>query len=265
MRGPIRMILLAAAAACGMLMATVAQAAAATLEDTTAKSALLAVYGNPAANDEAVPVGGGLGRNFGFGANLLFQANTSAKVGENLSFTVGGFVLESKDTFLGATVLSNKTGETEIEKSKHENPIGLAIQFVDFQNSTAEKTAAPDYADTQTRPWLAAICGSAATCRVDARKGGEGAHLVEVQDVSFDIGPGAVVQGTVWGTWENGTSLTPPCIKLKTPPTELKADTLIETQGSSVGSEATAVSGKACLLSANNNYDETTKNAITIE
>lgn len=261
MRGPIRSILLAALAVCGLVAAMAVQASAATLEDTTAKSALLAVYGSPASNGTEVPVGGGLGRNFGFGANMLFEANTTAKVGENLDITLGGAVLEAGETFLGGTVLSNKTGESEVEKVKHENPISFAIQFADFQESTVAGTSAPNYSDTEDRPWITEICGSSATCKVDARKGGEGAHLVEIQDVSFNIGPGTVIQGTAWGTWENGTSTTPPCIKLKAPPTELKVDNLVETQGTAIGDEATAFSGKACLISANNNYTEKTKDA----
>jgi hypothetical protein len=256
MRGPVRSIFLAALAACGLTMAIASQATAATLEDTTAKSALLAVYGNP---PETVPVGGGLGRNFGYGENMLFEADTTAKIGTNLSITIGGVALEAGQTYVGATVLSNKTGESEIEKTKVENPLSVALQFIDFQQATPAAT----YADTYDRPSIAEICGSKATCRVDPRAVTAGAHRVKIENISINVGPGTVVQGTVWGTWINGSSTTAPCIELTEP--VVAADTLYETQGAAVGATAEKFKGQACLISANNNYNEKTKDAITLE
>ncbi len=229
---------------------SVAQASASTLEDTTAKAALVAVYGNPGSNGAEVPVGGGLGRNFGFGANLLFQAceKCTTVVGKNLSVTVGGVALEAGDTFLGGTLLSNKTPAT--------SPVSFGLTFVDFQQSTANKEPAATFTDTWDRPWVGELCGKEATCKVDPRGGGAGAHLCKFENVSFNVGPGTVVQGTVWCKWVNGTAEKAPCIELTEPPLneETKFDTLYETQGAVVGGKAEKVKGTACLVSAQNNY-----------
>jgi hypothetical protein len=207
-------------------------------------ASFLAIYGSPSIS-ATQPIGGGVGRNFGFGTNMLFQACTSCTtpVGTNLDITLEGKVLESKDAFIGGTLMSNTTGTG--------NPLSFEIQFADFQASTAAGVATPTYADTSDRPWIAEICGESAACKVDPRVAAK-ALQVEIQDVSLDIGPGIVVQGTVWGQWE-GTK--PPCIKLTLPPpAPLGVDTLVETQGPEPGKEITAVSGKACLISANNEY-----------
>ena len=239
------------------------QASAATLEDTTAKSVLLAVYGNPPAT---VPVGGGLGRNFGFGENLLFEAceTCTTPIGKNLGIKIGTEALEAKQTFVGTTLLSNTTGESEIEKTKVENPVSLAVEFIDFQDASP----AAAFADTYDRPSIAEICGSKATCRVDPRAASAGARKVKIENISFDVGPGIVVQGTIWGVWANGNTATGPCIELTAP--VIAADTLYETQGPAVGAIAENIKGDACVISANNNWftiNETTKthDVITLE
>jgi hypothetical protein len=247
----------AALAVCAFAATSVSQASAAYMKEAGVLPGFLAVYGFPAAvNEVERPVGGGLTRGFGFGENLLFRADTLAEVGKNLSITlekeakvVG--MSEAKDSYLGATLLSNRTGVN--------NPLGVGIQFVDFQDNEAlnekgEKVPAPSYADTWDRPWIAAICSAVAAtkCKTDAQFAPTGEGGVEIENVSFDIGPGTVVQGTAWGKFHPGTTAKPPCISLEKAPAA--APTLVETQGSSVGATASKVEGEACLISANNNY-----------
>jgi hypothetical protein len=267
MRGPIRSILLAALAVCGLAAAFVSQASAATIEDEA--TPLLAIYGNPGSNGAAIPVGGGLGRNYGFGKNMLFQAGNGLGTALSIVLAVGETEVaksEAKETYLGGTLMSNKTGEN--------NPLSFTIQFVDFQDNsiTAEgkTTKVASYSDTSDRPWITEICSPAALiekCKTDAqftepiKKGG-----VKIEDVSFNIGPGTVVQGTAWGEWINGAAKVAPCIKLTTPAAGVP--TLVETQGAAVGAKAKTVTGEACLISANNDWykvgTELQEPAITI-
>src|SRR5580704_11310582 len=172
--------LVASLALVALGLLSVGSASASTMENKTAASALLAMYGSPEVNLEAVPGGGGLGRNFGAGENMLFQGDTAAKVGKNLGLSVGGVALEAGDTYLGMTLMSNKTPET--------SPVGALAEFVDFQESKANGALVPTYTDTADRGWVLSICGKAATCKVDARAGGAGAHLVKLEDVTFAVG-----------------------------------------------------------------------------
>jgi len=248
------------------------------MENKTTASALLAIYGNPPERGAAgEPIGSGWGRNFGFGENMLFEAcNTvttgvcARKVGTNLDLQVGGVLFEAGDTYLGGTLMSNKTPPIEWKKLKHPAPLSFAIQFVDFQDSVAGGAAMPAYADTFDRPWIMEMCGEelieTRACVLDPRgEGVVGSHLVEIQDVSFNVGPGIVVQGTAWGVWTNGTKTTPPCIELTKPPAGFALDTLYETQGSDIGGAAEAFSGKACLISANNDYYGTHEDEIVLK
>lgn len=250
MRGPIRSILLAVVAVCAFAALTVASASGAVLRETTTKTAFQAIYGSPSFSTTQ-PIGGGLGRNFGFGENMLFCASTvQCKPSENLDIEIEKTSTEKAETaqtYIGGTLMSNKTGAS--------NPLSFDIQFSDFQNNKVGTEAIPSYSDTNDRPWISEICAPGAeTCRVDPLfTVGATKVNVKIEDVSIDLG-GTVVQGTVWGTWENGK---PPCIKLALPPEKAGANqNLIVTQSSvfPVGSKVTAVSGKACLISANNNY-----------
>jgi hypothetical protein len=231
-------------------LASVGQASASTIE--TGGTAFRAIYGFPPGS-ATEPIGGGVGRNYGFGENMLFEACTSCGVGTNLDITLEGKVLESAEGYIGGTLMSNTTGESTIGTEKVENPLSFAIQFADLQHNTVAGAAAPAYADTADRPWIAEICGEKATCKVDPRLAGK-AFQVQIQDVSLNIGPGEVVQGTAWATWANGTATEPACLTLTLPPAALSVDTLVETQGPKPGEVITAVSGKACLISANNDY-----------
>jgi len=257
MRGPIRSILVAALAICAFAALTVGQASAANMKIVAKTPGFLAIYGNPGTNGETVPVGGGLGRNFGFGENMLFEANTTKEIGKNLKIELeGGTTAEAKESFLGGTLMSNKTGEN--------NPLSFAIQFADFQNNLVSGAATPSYTDTFDRPWIAEICAPAAAekaCKTDAQfaepatKGG-----VKIENVSFDLG-GDIIQGTVWGKWANGK---PPCITLEKPPAA--SPTLVGTQPAAiVGVKVAKVEGVACLISANNDYYEGHKEEIEIE
>jgi hypothetical protein len=230
----------------------------------------LAVYGSPGTNGEAVPVGGGLGRNFGFGENMMFQASTSAKIGENIVFELSeaaaGVKAEIRDSYIGSTLMSNNASE--------HSSVGLAIQFADFQGSKVNGTLTPIYADTSDQPWSATICAPGAECRVDPlfEVGEEGVNL-KIEGVSFNIGPGTTLQGALWATWENGIiEGFPPCITFKKPPTAAKADqTLVVTQSASgipVGTKIKTIAGRACLVSANNNWysqSEKTEPAIALK
>jgi hypothetical protein len=259
MRGPVRSVLLAALAVCAFGALTIEQASAAVLQKTVAgvKTPFLAIYGNPGTNGASVPVGGGLGRNFGFGENMLFRAcgGCSPAVGVNLAITLGTTTAEAHDSYVGGRLMSNQTGEN--------NPLSFKIEFVDFQDSLLGSGLTPSYADTSDRPWITEICSPAAAesaCKTDAqftepiKKGG-----VKIEDVSFDLklptGP-EVVQGTVWGEFKNGTAGNPPCVKLALPAAGVP--TLVVTQmstgGPAVGTPIAAIKGTACLISANNDW-----------
>jgi hypothetical protein len=244
---------LAALAVCVFGALAVGQASAA-LMGSTENSPFLAVYGSPGSNGAALPVGGGLGRNFGFGENMLFQAceGCSPAVGKNLKITLKNAtktVAETKDAFIGGALLSNKTGAN--------NPLSFGIEFADFQFNTVAGAADPSYTDTWDRPWIAEICSPASEvgkCKSDPQKEfNTPAGSVKIEDVAFNLGPGVVVQGTVWGIWKDGTATACPTIELTNPPAGAAADqTLIETQGTEVGTPTEKVEGTVCLVSANN-------------
>jgi len=257
-------LLLPVLAVAAVVMVTGA-AQAATLKEHEGE-VFLAIYGYPGESStspaEERPIGGGLGRNFGFGENMLFRANHAALAEtENLAITIGGTVLEAKDSYLGGTLMSNTTGAN--------NPLSFTIDFSDFQDSFAGATAAPAYSDTTDREWIAEICSPAAArgnCKVDPIAGtaaGEGAEPgeVKIENVSFNVFISKkpnVIQGTVWGTWLNSSAAgKPPCIELHAPPANkaaLTSQTLYGTQGTVLGLAITAIKGKACLISANNNW-----------
>ncbi|MGA2452171.1 MAG: hypothetical protein ABSG93_01520 [Solirubrobacteraceae bacterium] len=247
MRGPIRSILLAALAVCAFAALTVGQASAATLKETVSGTAFQAIYGSPAYS-ATLPIGGGLGKNFGFGANMLFEADTFTKIGENLDIELEGKIkAEASESFIGGTLSSNKTGENL--------PLSFVVQFCDFQDNTVSGTATQSYCDTNDRPWISEICAPGAEkCRVDPLfEVGATKANVKIEDVSFDLG-GVVVQGTVWGEWINGKAKECPMIKLVLPPAKAGADQnlIVTSPAADVGLKVVAVSGKACLISANN-------------
>lgn len=258
MRGPIRSILLAALAACALAATTAVQASAAVVEAGT--TAVLAIYGNPGNNGAAVPVGGGLGRNFGFGTNMLFQADHNVlALEEDFHFNISGEIIEVGDTYIGGTLMSNTTGSSTIGTETVENPVSFTIQFVDFQEGKVGASLVPWFTDTSDRPWITEICGELANCKVDGRQVGGQAFEVKIEDVAFSVGPGVVVQGTVWGEWSNGTAAKPPCIKFtKAPTAALEFDELVETQGPAVGAKPNTIGGTACLVSANNYFPPVT-------
>ena len=83
MGGLTRGVLLSALAACA-LGQLVAGSASAALLGQPGNTPFIAVYGSPGANAAAtLPAGGGIGRNFGVGENMLFRANTAAGIGKN--------------------------------------------------------------------------------------------------------------------------------------------------------------------------------------
>jgi hypothetical protein len=244
--------LLALICACtGFAVLGVGQASAATL--ITGVTAFQAIYGNPPA---ATPAGFGLARNFGFGANMLFRANEVRGLGKNVKMTFKNYNFTTGDLYIGATLMSNKTAEG--------TPLGATIQFADFQNvvQTVEGKKEPiqKFSDTNDRPWITTICAPGLSkCQVDPLFLGE--RSVKIEDVSINLGPGFVTQGTVWGRWENGTTKTPPCIVFELPPVAAAGDqTLIVTQTFGayppVGTKLTEISGEMCLISANNYYYE---------
>jgi hypothetical protein len=263
MRGPTRTILIAALAAC--TFTALARQASAAIMKSTANPAFLAIYGNPGAsansptNGSPVPVGGGLGRNFGFGENMVFRSKTKGSPNFVLE-PENGVIMESKDTYVGGTLMSNKTGKN--------NPLSFTVQFADFQNSVINAAGAvPLFADTSDRPWIAEICpteANAPECQVDplfkVSGTGEG-RSVKIEDVSIDLGPGTVIQGTAWGKWEDGAAKIPPCIKLETPPKAVGgSENLFVTQAtagvSKLGEKMKKVAGRICLVSANNDWYE---------
>ena len=252
---------------------TVGHASGANMTVKGAAEGFLAVFGSPPTTG---PVGGGIAREVGFGQNMLFQASTG-KIGANLSFTTpGGVTSESCDSFIGGSLVSNKTGEN--------NPLSVSIQFADFQCNKVAGALTPAYASFQQyqQQWRTTICPKVegATCKPDAIIAGGAKGLVKIENVAIDIGPGAggapgiVVQGTIWGESESGAAGKPPCIKLTEPSKEASEkepdQTLIVTQSNSVaakvGEKITTVKGQACLISANNNwYAQTEKSEPAIE
>jgi hypothetical protein len=252
---------LAVGAALFGLAAGVAGSASAATIGQPSNLAFQAIYGAPNFNGSE-PVGGGLARNFGFGENMLFEASTVKKIGKNIEVTHEEKKGVSEDTYLAGTLQSNKTGVN--------NPLGIAFQFADFQNSSFGGSATPHYADTYDRPWIATICApKEETCRVDPRFEVKKSADVKIEDVSLEFG-GIVLQGTMWGQWINGEKNVPPCIKLENPPASATADqTLIDTQGGTVGRAITGLTGEFCLISANNDWyiigSTVNEPAITIE
>jgi hypothetical protein len=241
----------------------VAGSASGALMGQPANTPFLAIYGSPGANGLAIPVGGGLARNFGFGENMLFEASTEKKIGKNIEINHIEKTGYGEDDYIGGTLQSNKTGEN--------NPLGFAIQFADFQDTTFG-TKGPHYSDTYDRPWITTICAPGAEkCRVDPRfEVGATKIDVKIEGVSIDLN-GIVLQGTIWGQWLNGSSGKAPCIKLEKPPAAAGPDqTLIDTEGGIVGQPISSIAGELCLISANNDwYHVTSANfnepPITIE
>jgi hypothetical protein len=231
----------------------------ATLKLATAegKEGFVAIYGfrNVSPVEEAErPIGNGLGRNFGFGESLLFQAGNG--VGTPITITLNGTELKTRDTMIGFQLESNHTGAG--------SPFGMATEFVDMQDGFTGTMHIPWRADTRDRPWTAEVCSPAAavgTCKVDAQVGGaegEGANPgeVKIENVALNFF-GATIQGTIWGKWINGASKKAPCIELHLPATKpagVVVQTLYETQGEAGPSPITAIKGKACLVSANNSW-----------
>lgn len=256
-------------------LVSVGSASAANLKETgvAEPTGFLAIYGTPAANGTAIPVGGGLGRNFGFGANLLFEA--SAKTPQKALRIVlpGPIVSEAAESFIGGTLMSNKTGKGV--------PLSFAVQFADLQNNKAgeekKEVASQLYTDTFDQPWIAEICSPAIAkeeCKTEPRFfAPEKTGQVHIQNVSFQIATAAgplTVQGDVWGVWTNGPKeKEPPCIELTAPPAGATAsETLLVTRTSAglpaVGSAIASISGKACLVSANNYWYSGKEPAIEI-
>jgi hypothetical protein len=241
---------------------TVGSASGATLKVKGALTAeaFLAIYGFPNhVNGAERPVGGSLGRNFGFGQNLLFRAGNGVGTAP-LSITLNGEVVHlGRDTFIGVQLESNHTGAGA--------PVASAIDFVDMQDAFIGAAKGAWYADTSDQPWIMKICSPAAAvgaCKTDPAAGagaGEGADPgeVKIEDVSLDLGPGIVLQGTVWGKWSDGKPKVPPCITLHLPGAVLagiRSQTLYVTQGPMVGVAIAAISGKVCLYSANNKWSK---------
>jgi hypothetical protein len=225
----------------------VAGSASGALLGQPANTPFQAIYGSPATNGLAIPVGGGLGRSFGFGENMLFEASTEKKIGKNIEINHMEKSGYGEDDYIGGTLQSNKTGEN--------NPLGFSIQFADFQDTTFGGKG-PHYSDTSDRPWITTICAPGAEkCRVDPRfEVGVTKIDVKIEDVSIDLN-GVVLQGTIWGQWVNGAERKPPCIKLEKPPLAAGPDqTLIDTQGGIVGQPITSIAGEFCLISANNDW-----------
>jgi hypothetical protein len=229
---------------------TIGSASGANLKITGAKEGFLAIYGSP---PKEGPVGWGLGRNFGFGQNLLFKAGGGYAASKPLLIEIAALGMTAKacDSWIGGTLLSNLTGAN--------TPLSIDIQFADFQCSTnAGGVPLPSYSDTSDRPWITEVCSplaEAKKCKVDPLVSVESGE-VKIEDVAFNLGPGLVVQGTVWGKWENGKEKEPPCIKLKAKPEGAGADqNLLVTQPAAlVGDAISKIEGRACLFSANNDW-----------
>jgi hypothetical protein len=249
---------------------TMGQASGANMTIKGAAEGFLAVFGNP---PKETPVGLGLARDIAFGQNLQFQASTALKVGENLSFTTPkGLTSESCDSLLGGSLVSNKTGTT--------NPLSISLQFADFQCNKVSGTLTPAYASFQQyrQQWRVVVCAPKAKCKPDAVIPATEEALVKIENVAINIGPGALVlEGPVWGVWENGAEKTAPCIKLTEPPAEAVAkepdQTLIVTQTGGagfgeLGEKFAKIKGKVCLTSTNNEWfsqgTEKTEPAIEI-
>lgn len=237
---------------------TVGEASGANMLALQPKEPLLAIYGFPGANsieDNERPVGQGLGRNFGFGQNMLFQAGGGK--GRPLSITIAeAFKTESCDSFIGGTLMSNRTGKG--------NPLSFGVEFADFQCNRAgevkKEVLTAAYADTQDQKWIAEICSpeaAAKECKSNALipATNEEKGQVTIEHVAIEIRPGLTVQGDVWGKWRSGK---PPCITLNLPPASVTEQTLVVTKsvvpGLAVGTKVSKVEGEACLISANNSW-----------
>ena len=252
MRGSRRIALASVLAVCALGALTVGQASGALMK--AGASNLLAIYGFPAVQNEVErPVGGGLGRNFGLGENMVFQAGNG--VGTVLKITLLGKVAEAQETIISGTLMSNRTGEG--------NAQSLTIQNVDFQDSTIGGENVSTYSDTSDRPWISEICAlneGKKECRIDPllTEVAAAGRTVKIEDASFVLKNAVignvVVQGTVWGKWVNGAAKVAPCITLEVPPAGAGANqTLTATQGSAFA-YITAISGQACLIAANNDW-----------
>jgi hypothetical protein len=220
-----------------------------------AAHAFVAIYGFPAVHDEAErPVGGGLGRDFSFGETMVFQAGNG--VGSLLSMTINKEVLKARDASISLQLASNHTGANVA--------LGFQVTSADLQDTFLGAAHEPIYADTTDVPWIGKTCSPsivAGKCKVDPLVGsfaGEGAEPgeVKIEGVSFDVGPGTVIQGAIWGKWINGGNFKAPCIELHLPAAlkGVSTETLYETQGAAVGKALEAIKGKACLISANNGW-----------
>jgi hypothetical protein len=248
---------------------TVGSASGANLVVIQPKEGMLAIYGYPGANSlieaKEAPVGQGLGRNFGFGQNMLFQAGGGKGKPLFFEFEFGGklFKSESCDSFIGGTLMSNKTGKN--------NPLSFGIEFADFQcNKSGEATKevlTSAYADTTDQKWITEICSpaAAASCKADPVIAGEEGQ-VKIEHVAITVGPGLTVQGVVYGKWKNGAAGKPPCIEIKKSPSAEALQNLVVTQsaaGITTGTGIKTVGGEACLVSANNDWYNQFTNGIT--
>lgn len=240
---------------------TVGQASGATLKiaGTNFKEGFLAVYGFPSqvnvpAGSEQTerPIGGGLGRNFGFGQNLLFKAGGGYIGTKPLKIELEGTGVKSEacDSFIGGTLTSNHTGKN--------NPLSISIQFSDFQCNKVGGVKTSAFSDTSDRPWITEVCSPevGTTCKPDPSvpAAGNAEGLVKIEDVSFELGPGTTVQGTVWGKWTQGAAKVPPCVEIKEPPTGGTGLLVTKSASFLVGTKAKIIEGKACLFSANNDW-----------
>jgi hypothetical protein len=230
-----------------------------------AKEAFLAIYGYPgqssllAGEEKERPIGGGLGRNFGFGQNMLFQAGGGKGSPLFFEIEIGGKKFKSIacDSFIGGTLMSNQTGKN--------NPLSFGIEFADFQCNKfgviGAEVLTQSYADTQDQKWIAEICSPAAgkECKADPVIEGEEGQ-VKIEHVAIDIGPGTTIQGAVYGKLKGGA---PPCIELKATPSKEALQNLVVTKGLGVGTGVKNVGGTACLISANNDWYNQFTNGIT--
>jgi hypothetical protein len=224
------------------------QSASAATLSRAAEESFLAIYANPGAAGNTAPVGGGEARSFGYGENMMFEASSQKGIGESLVIDIASRFEDIEDTIFGATLQSNKTG-TGV-------PLGLAFQFVDGQDA-----GVPLYSDTGDHRWMASICGvkeeGQKECRVSptVKESESPGDTVKIEDVGLRYG-GNVIQGTMWGKWQNGRSKVAPCIRLELPPEGENQNGLVVTQGNGLGVVGTAVSlkGEMCLVSAGNEW-----------
>ncbi len=216
MRGPIRSLLLAAVAVCAFAVVAVGSASADTIGSPPATNPFVAFLGVPRAN-----LGAAL--DFGIGENMVFRGGTASGVAEtnNVSITLEGVTDECKDAIAAGTLVSNSTGGSDA-------PIGFDIQSVNFQKCTVGATSAPTFSDTKDNVWRARF-----------KLAAEGSTI---EGIVVDVG-GKLLRGSVAATWKNGAAEKPPCVELK------KILTLATDPGEV---KPTAISGKLCLISSNN-------------